>query len=201
MSAVHRFGPVRVVDLAYPAGTPAETLVRAWLAAELGVDADALAFDRGAHGRPLLRRAGVDCNWSHSGARLAIALGVGVRVGIDIELPRPRPRALELARRHFHPDEAEALARLPAPAREAAFLRLWCAKEAVLKAHGRGLAFGLDRLRFDGLDGAPRLVAADAALGAVAGWRVQALALDGLVGCVAWRVGDPAGPAEELSPG
>ena len=35
---------------------------------------------------------------------------------------------------------------LPADGAGAAFLRLWCAKEAVLKAHGRGIAFGLDRL-------------------------------------------------------
>lgn len=198
MPVVHRFGPVRVADLPHPAGVPAETRVRAWLAAELGVDAAAVAFDRGAHGRPLLRRAGLDCNWSHSGTRLAIALGEGVRVGIDIESPKPRPRALELARRYFHRDEADALAALPAAAREAAFLRLWCAKEAVLKAQGRGLAFGLDRLRFDRLDGAPRLVAADAALGAVGDWRVQALGFDGLAGSVAWR---PAGAGEALEPG
>ena len=29
--------------------------------------------------------------------------------------------------------------------RDIAFLRLWCAKEAVLKAHGHGMAFGLDQ--------------------------------------------------------
>ncbi|AXK73089.1 4-phosphopantetheinyl transferase [Lysobacter sp. TY2-98] len=187
MSAVRSFGPVRVVDLVHPAGVPAEVLVRDWLAGELGVEAATLAFDRGPHGRPLLQRAGVDCNWSHSGTRLAIALGDGVRVGIDIESPKPRPRALELARRYFHADEADALERLPAELREAAFLRLWCAKEAVLKAQGRGLAFGLDRLHFDRLDGVPRLVTTDAELGAVATWRVEPLAIDGLVGSVAWR--------------
>ena len=56
-----------------------------------------------------------------------------------------------------------------------AFTRLWCAKEAVLKAHGRGLSFGLEKLQFalDG-DGPPRLVACDPALGAPADWRLHA---------------------------
>ncbi len=186
MSAARRPGPVRVVDLPHPAGVPAESLVRDWLSTVLEVDAASIAFDRGPHGRPLLRRPGLDCNWSHSGARLAIALGEGVRVGIDIESPKPRPRALELAHRYFHADEAAALAQLAPDVREAAFLRLWCAKEAVLKAQGRGLAFGLDRLRFDGLGGPPRLVVADAELGPVDAWTVEPLAIEGLVGSVAW---------------
>src|SRR3546814_19079607 len=66
----------------------------------------------------------------------------------SLELLRPRPRALALAERFFVRSETGALLALPAEAREAAFVRLWCAKEAVLKAHGRGLAFGLDRLEF-----------------------------------------------------
>lgn len=185
MSAVH-LGPVRVVDLPHPPGVPAEALVREWLAGMLDVEATAIAFDRGAFGRPQLRWPGLDCNWSHSGTRLAVALGAAVRVGIDIESPKPRPRALELARRYFHADEAAALERLPPDAREAAFLRLWCAKEAVLKAQGRGLAFGLDRLRFDAIDGAPRLVAADTELGPMDAWTVEPLAIEGLVGSVAW---------------
>ncbi|GAB6195450.1 4'-phosphopantetheinyl transferase family protein [Lysobacter xanthus] len=181
------FGPVHVVVLPHPAGTAAVDLVRAELAGALDRPAEALRFVLEAHGRPRLELPGLDCNWSHSGDRLAIAWGAGVRVGIDIERPRPRPRAVELARRYFTTAEADALAALPAGDRETGFLRLWCAKEAVLKAHGRGLAFGLDRLRFDGIGPAPRLVEADAELGAVDGWTLEPLAIEGLVGTVAWR--------------
>ena len=67
------------------------------------------------------------------------------------------------------------------------FLRLWCAKEAVLKAHGRGLAFGLDRLAFDRLDGVPRLAHVDAGLGRVDDWHLAPLDLGALTGMVAWR--------------
>ena len=57
-------------------------------------------------------------------------------------------QARALARRFFHPAEADALDDGPEAQAQAGFLRLWCAKEALLKAHGHGLAFGLDRLRF-----------------------------------------------------
>ncbi len=189
-----RFGPVLVADLALPPKAAAEPAARAWLGSELGVDPAALAIGRGPHGRPALQLGDWDCNWSHSGDRLAIALGEGVRVGIDIERPRARPRVVELADRYFAPGETAGLAALPEDRRADAFLRLWCAKEAVLKAHGRGLAFGLHRLCFDGFEdpaAAPRLVAMDAALGAPGDWTLRRLPLDGFVGMLAWH---PAGP-------
>ena len=58
-------------------------------------------------------------------------------------------------------------------ARDDAFFRLWCAKEAVLKAHGQGLSFGLHRLRF-AADGARlQLVECDASLGRADDWRLH----------------------------
>lgn len=190
-----RFGPVRVVVLPHARGTPAEAVARTWIADALGIAEASLSFTIGPHGRPELGRAGLDCNWSHSGDRLAVALGEGVRVGIDIEALRPRPRALELAHRFFAPAEAEALAGLPVDERDAAFLRLWCAKESVLKAHGRGLAFGLDRLTCDARSTRPSLVRIDAELGDLREWRLEPLALPGFVGSVAWWAGGSHGPA------
>jgi 4'-phosphopantetheinyl transferase len=102
------------------------------------------------HGRPALEGEQVlRFNWSHSGSHALIAVATKVQPGIDLEqLHRRRRRdALALARRFFAADEAAALARLPEDERELAFLRAWTAKEALLKAHGRGLAFGLDRVR------------------------------------------------------
>ena len=126
----------------------------------------------------------IDLNWSHSGDWLiaTYAKGArigGMRVGIDIELLRPRPKALALAQRFFAPEETAWLATLAdQPARlQHAFTRLWCAKEAVLKAHGRGLSFGLEKLRFeldDDDDSAPRLTVCHPALGAAVDWRLEA---------------------------
>ena len=143
-------GPVRCAWRPYRHGERAEPLARDWLAGELGTSAGALAISRSGQGRPQLGGAhgDWDASWSHSGEGLLMALAQGLRVGIDLEVRRPRPKALLLAERFFAPGEAAALAALPDDAREAAFVRLWCAKEAVLKAHGQGLSFGLHRLEF-----------------------------------------------------
>src|SRR3546814_15779997 len=110
------------------------------------------------------------------------------RSGADLELLRPRPRALALAERFFVRSETGALLALPAEAREAAFVRLWCAKEAVLKAHGRGLAFGLDRLEFALCGDDWALVACDPALGRPSDWTLHAFTpMPGYLARLAWR--------------
>jgi 4'-phosphopantetheinyl transferase len=173
------------------AGVPAEQDARAWLAAQLGwPQPSTLPLQRDAHGRPRLQPplAGDDCNWSHSGDGLLLALGRGCAVGIDLERQRPRPRALAIARRYFAAGERAWLQAQPAATRDVAFLRLWCAKEALLKAHGRGLAFGLDRLVFAERDGALQLHACDPALGRVDDWRLRELSpAPGFVAALAWR--------------
>jgi len=120
------------------------------LAQYLGVGVDDVRLEEDAHGRPRLdRRHGqaLDFNWSHSGDQALVAIARGIAPGIDVERRRVRPRALALARRFFDEAEAAALAALPDGARDEAFLALWTAKEAVLKAHGRGIGYGLQRLR------------------------------------------------------
>lgn len=184
------FGAVQCAWRPHRHGTPAEPLVRAWLSRPLAADASALAFARSERGRPLLAapHGGIDVNWSHSGDGLLMAFGTGVQLGVDLEILRPRPRALELARRFFTAREADALAMLPDSAREHAFVRLWCAKEALLKAHGHGLSFGLARLEFARQGEDWHLVACDPALGAPAEWTLHAFAPGpGYVAAVAWR--------------
>lgn len=172
------------------AGRRAEPDAREWLGAQLGTDPATLPIIRDARGRPRLQApfAGADCNWSHSGDGLLVALGHGVRVGIDLERERPRPRAQALAERWFRPDEAAWLAAQPEAARTRAFLRLWCAKEAVLKAHGHGLAFGLHRLGFEARGDALHLAHCDPGLGAPGEWRLLELQpAPGYLGALAWQ--------------
>lgn len=180
--------PVAAAVFEHRAPAAAEPIARAWLASALDTAPEALQLERDARGRPHLPGCGAhDCNWSHSGERLLVALAPAGRVGVDLERLRPRPRALELARRFFSATEADALATLPAAARESAFVRLWCAKEAVLKAHGHGLSFGLHRLEF-GLGDTPRLLACDAALGTPAQWTLRLWTPEpGYVAALAWR--------------
>lgn len=68
-------------------------------------------------------------------------------VGVDLEIDHgaitPSLDPIRLARDHFSRDEAEVVSsHAPAAARDL-FLRLWVAKEAMLKATGRGLFDGL----------------------------------------------------------
>lgn len=174
----------------YRAGAAAEPVARAWLATQLECAAERLPLSRDQHGRPRLGAPFADCDvsWSHSGDGLLVALGRGVDVGIDLERQRARPRALALAERYFAAGELAWLQLHAATMREEAFLRLWCAKEAVLKAHGRGLAFGLDKLAFGDRDGALALIDCDAALGAPADWQLREFVpRAGYRAALAWR--------------
>lgn len=181
-------GPIRWIWRPHAHGIPAETEVRRWLAGLLGIAPETLALHRDAHGRPRLETPDVDLSWSHSGDGLLIALGTGVEVGIDLERLRPRPRALDLAQRYFTAAENTWLLTHADSVRELAFVRLWCAKESVLKAHGRGIAFGLDKLEFEERDGTLHLHSCDPALGLPAQWQLHEFAPQpGYRAALAWR--------------
>ncbi len=175
----------------YEHGQPAEPLARLWLADVLGCDPVAVALERDSMGRPRVgapqRRC--DISWSHSGQGLLIAMGEGVDIGADLERIKPRPQALALARRFFAGSEADWLAALPILHRELSFLRLWCAKEAVLKAYGRGLAFGLDKLAFGEVGGgALQLLECDRLLGQPDDWSLREFVPHaGYLAAIAWR--------------
>lgn len=172
------------------------TPLKALLAAYLGTDAAAVALVDGPHGRPRLATAhDLDFNWSHSGDHALIAVARHLpRLGVDIERRRARPRALAIAERFFAADEHALLQSLPDAQRDDAFVRLWTAKEAVLKAHGRGLAYGLDRVAFalDETTARPRHFQGD--VGAASQWQFHDLRPGaGFYGTVAWR-----GPPRQL---
>src|SRR5580658_1065392 len=80
---------------------------------------------------------------AHSnGTAVAMAvLNPGARVGIDLESLSHRRQDFEAIA--FSPDERYLLAALPPNLRQEWALRMWCAKEAVGKALGRGLSAGL----------------------------------------------------------
>ncbi len=151
----------------------------------------AIAIGHGAHGKPhALHPGSPHFSISHTGGLILLAFASAQELGVDIErTTRERP-VITLAERFFTAAEAAALVRLPTAERLHAFSALWTCKEAVLKAVGRGLAFGLDRLEFT-LDssGQPRCLShiADEA-GQVAEWRIQRLQpAPGHVAALAWR--------------
>ena len=158
------------------------TQVARILARYLGCREDAVAFQSGPAGRPRLAdpEADLDFNLSHSGERLLLAVAAGRRrVGIDVERFDPRRDYLALARHQFRDGELALVESESEPARAAAFLRLWTAKEALVKALGAGLAAMSEiRLAID-RDGAlvPRALPRDG--GDPGAWRVMTIERDG----------------------
>lgn len=119
------------------------------LAGYLDTRPESIHLGENPHGRPRLDDpfAGrLDFNWSHSGERAVIAVARHLpALGVDIERVRPRRSFMALAERFFAASEYSLLAAMPEEQRLSAFVRLWTAKEAMLKAHGRGLAYGLEK--------------------------------------------------------
>lgn len=164
--------------------------LRAVLATYLGADAERLDFVDGAHGRPALAAPyHLDFNWSHSGEHALVAIARDLpELGVDIERYRIRARTLELATRFFDRSETAWLASLPDAQRAHGFLQLWTAKEAVLKATGRGLAFGLHRVAFAPSGRGLQPHRFDGAAGPAGAWQVHAIDLpEDLLGTLAWR--------------
>lgn len=184
------FGPVTTWRCPHVPGAHGEPQARVLLGRALDVAPAAVPLRRDARGRPYLVDAagGWDTGWSHSGDQLLVALGQGVRLGVDLERIRARPRMMEVVRRYFHPVEIAALEALPEDQRSGLFFRLWCAKEALLKAHGHGISFGLHRLAFVAGEHGLVLAECDPVLGRAADWRlVEWQATPVFRAALAWR--------------
>ena len=146
------------------------------LAGYLCVEPERVKFGYTTHGRPFVLNSPADIkfNLSHSHGFMVAAVCLNSPIGVDIEKKDPRFRAMEIAERFFCDGEKEQIAGLDAGARLEAFFQIWTAKEAVLKATGRGLALELTKvevalspLRVVALDEAEKIHGE--------GWRLVAL--------------------------
>ena len=146
------------------------------------VQCNNVLLQKDTRGRPYLVNNEHDVNWSHSGELLAIAWSATKRVGVDIERIRERKRWLEVAGRFFEESEITELRKQNSLL---AFLQLWCLKEAVIKAHGHGISYGLDKVTFAWRDGW-QLHETPVDMGT--GWMAQLIDVpEGYIGALAWR--------------
>lgn len=135
-----------------------------------------LDFAAEAKGRPWLPAA-PRLSWSVSSCRsgMLAAWSPTAEIGVDLEDRARVVDCLPLAKRYFAPQETRLVEEAIDEAdRLAIFLRFWCLKEAVLKAIGEGLAYGLERFAFL-LEPTVRLVAAPEEQGGVAAFRAAEL--------------------------
>lgn len=128
--------------------------LRLLLGAYLGIAGKDVALTRSLRGKPVIdrsvHRTDLQFSMAKSEGRVMIGISSEAPIGVDLEPSDRRPHnAMRVARRYFHPDEAEDLAALPADQHDAAFLRAWACKEAVVKASGQGIANQLCRFRIE----------------------------------------------------
>lgn len=111
-------------------------LLRSLLGQYLGQDPASLVFSYGPSGKPALvsDAATVNFNLAHSEDWMLVAIAPR-RVGVDLERIKPMPDQTAIAQRFFAPQEAAQIAADPD-----LFFPVWTAREALLKATGRGLA-------------------------------------------------------------
>ncbi|WP_180001910.1 4'-phosphopantetheinyl transferase family protein [Pollutimonas harenae] len=132
----------------------ARAVLRMLLGEVLETSPQELVFDYGCYGKPSLRDAAACCfNIAHSGDYALLAVAQGLSVGVDIERQRETADLDALARMVLSPAETDSWAVLPPADRAPVFFSTWTAKEALVKATGRGLGLGLSALevgRFPG---------------------------------------------------
>jgi 4'-phosphopantetheinyl transferase len=116
--------------------------LRCVLGRHLGCDPAALRFKIAA-GKPRLdparHPAGPEFSLSHTGGLAAIAVGWDRPVGVDVEAIPERFPVWDVASRCFHERERAVLEAEAPAGLVPAFHRVWCRKEACLKATGVGL--------------------------------------------------------------
>ncbi|MES2945307.1 MAG: 4'-phosphopantetheinyl transferase superfamily protein [Pseudomonadota bacterium] len=112
-------------------------------------------FTAGSYGKPQLSAGQLDIdlrfNLSHTHGMVAVAIAIGLDVGIDVErIERRVADDMAIAEAYFSPSEQAQLHAITDPAqRRLAFIDLWTAKEAFIKALGRGLSMPLDSFSVD----------------------------------------------------
>lgn len=123
-----------------------EPRVRAALSTYAGLPEPSFKLAREPKGKPYVVDSNLAFSVSHSGNWMAIVVGRNCRLGIDLEcLTRKVSNQDRLVSRFFSQQEQAAYNALDDTEKQLGFFRAWCRKEAVVKAMGSGISYGLDR--------------------------------------------------------
>ncbi len=105
------------------------------------------------NGKPFVTDNPIFFNLSHTKEMAVLATALATNIGIDLERVKSNNNLLSIAKRFFHPKEHQQLLEYNnIREQEIYFYRLWTAKEALLKATGKGLSGGLDAFYVDAND-------------------------------------------------
>ena len=134
----------------------ARGLLRDLLSRYLHARPQDIRFGSGPHGKPFLQyptRPFVHFNVAHARHLAVYAFSQDLEVGLDLEGNRGSLDYTKLVERMCSPEELQTFLHLPAAQQKSAFFTCWTRKEAVVKAHGKGLTFPLKHLRVSFLPG------------------------------------------------
>lgn len=124
--------------------------LRALLCRELSCSNESLGFVTAKHGKPFAllgeKPAEVSFNISHSGKHGLIAVAHDGSLGVDVEERAPRNNLDLLIEGVFSPQERSELEQLEGCQKLYMFFRFWTIKEALIKAHGKGLSLRVSEL-------------------------------------------------------
>lgn len=160
----------------------AHACLRKTLADYVNLEPEKIVFTENPYKKPLLK--GVEFNLSHSDTKMLLAINKSGPVGVDLEYIKPDIVNEGLAEISFSGHEYQSFLKLPKNKRVDAFFHLWTCKEAVIKAIGQGVYFGLENFSIDILDAKVLSIKNDDA----SQWRLQHIeAPAGFQAAVAWR--------------
>ncbi|MEM9243012.1 MAG: 4'-phosphopantetheinyl transferase superfamily protein [Pseudomonadota bacterium] len=158
-------------------------LLRHVLADYLDCQPETIVFNYNDYGKPSINDT-LFFNLSHSHNRMLLAVSQEVDLGVDIERVRADFVSDDLAELCFSRRELDDFYALPADQKLSSFFHVWTCKEALIKAVGEGVSFGLKQLSVNvHADEPARLLAMKTTR--VADWHLHRLGLQGKQSAVA----------------
>lgn len=131
---------------------------RAWLrlllSAYTGQPPAQISLLEGKFGKPRLAQyqpnTGVVFNVSHSSERMVIAFSLDCMLGVDIERIRSLSSLKNMVKRIGSETEVANWNNRPDDQKLETFFSMWVRKEAIIKAHGRGISLGMQDCVLEG---------------------------------------------------
>lgn len=171
--------------------------LRAVLCHEIGCANESLAFVAAEHGKPFAvvdgQPASISFNVSHSGNHGLIAVAPSGCLGVDVEERAPRRNLDNLIEGVFSPKERAEWESLEGRQQLHVFFRFWTIKEALVKAHGKGLSMKVAELEVpeDMRRGATRCIGQFAQIPGTS-WRLEDIGTKDFAAAVAHEVRPPS---------
>ena len=125
--------------------------LRVLLGAYIKQDPSQVMFDQQFGGKPMLESGEMSFNLSHSGDWVVWAFATSGEVGVDLEKVRAHVLYERVAQRYFQPLEQQALSKAEDASR--LFFDMWAAKEALVKASGKGVFAAMKEVELPLMEG------------------------------------------------